>query len=369
VRRRLRGAALEGEVNFARVLTVLKKDVRRAPRSGIVALAVLYPVLITVIVQLIFGSIFDPSPRIGVIDLGSSELVAEMVAGPVEVTRFESADEAKMWREVELGNLDLGMIVPANYDEGLRAGKPVAATQKISTQANLQALVKLEGLVLASVIDKLPVQPVAIEQVKLTDKVAKSWTERLLPLIVLLSFFVAGTFLTGFAIVDEKLRGTLRAVLTTPTKVSEVVLAKSIFSFGIAFMASGLALWLNGALSAISPTLALAFGLAAVMTIELGIIVGFASKDVNSLYGIVKGMGPLVMLTVLPYLWDGWPAWISKAIPLWYVIHPIVEIVNEGKVFGEIGVDFGIAGALCVVMLFAAMFIANKRAEQLDALA
>jgi ABC-2 type transport system permease protein len=349
------------------MLTVLKKDLKRAPRSGMVLLAILYPVLITAIVQLIFGSIFDPLPRVGVIDHGESVFVADMEKGPVELTVYENGQEEKMWKEVELGNLDMGMIYPAGFDESLKNLKPIEMTSKVSTRANVQALIKLEGLMSVSAMKLVP-QPITVEQMKVTDKEAKSWTERLLPLIVLLAFFVAGTFLTGFAIVDEKMRGTMTAMLTTPTKVSEILLAKGIFSFGIAFIASALALWLNGALGAMSPVLALAFGLAAIMTIELGIMVGFASKDVNSLYAIIKGTGPLVMLVVMPYLWDGWPAWISKIIPLWWVINPIVEIVNESKGFSDLTLDFGIAGVLSVVLLALAMMIANKRAKHLDAM-
>jgi ABC-2 type transport system permease protein len=356
-------------MNFARVLTVLKKDLKRAPRSGIVLLAILYPVFITVIVQLIFGSIFDPKPRVGVIDHGQSQMVADMQKGPVDLVVYEAGQEAAMWKQVELGNHDIGIIYPAGFDDGIRAGKPIPAEEKLSTRANMQALIKLEGIALASAMEIMPTTPVDVVHVKVTDKMAKSWTERLLPLIVLLSFFVAGTFLTGFAIVDEKMRGTMRAMLTTPTKVSEILLAKGIFSFGIAFIASGLALWLNGAAGAVSPVLALAFGLAAIMTIELGIMVGFAAKDVNSLYAVIKGVGPLMVLVVMPYLWDSWPAWISKIIPLWWVIDPIVQIVNEGKVFGDIAVDLGIAGLFSVVLLVLAMMIAQKRAQHLDALA
>lgn len=354
-------------MNFARVFTVLKKDLRRAPRSGMVLLVVLYPVLITAIIQLIFGSIFDPLPRVGVIDHGESVFVADMQRGPVELSVYEASDEAKMWKEVELGNLDVGQVYPAGFDDSIRNQAPLKLVQKRSTRANGQALIKLEGIA-ANTALKLIEVPVVIEQVKLTNKVAKSWTERLLPLIVLLSFFVAGTFLTGFALVDEKQRGTMRAMLTTPTRVSEIVLAKSMFSFGMAFVTSSLALWLNGALDAVSPVLALAFGFAAVMTIEIGILVGFAAKDVNSLYAMVKGVGPLMVLVTMPYLWDGWPAWISKIVPLWYVLHPIVEIVNENKGFADLTLDFGIAGTLSVALLVAAMMLANARVKQLDAL-
>lgn len=356
-------------MNFGRVLTVLKKDVRRAPRSGIALLAVLYPALITLIVQVIFGGIFDPKPRVGVIDHGASQFVADMESGPVELTRFQPGQEEQLWKDVERGDLDIGMIYPAGYDDSVREAKPIDMESATSTRANVQALIKLEGIALTTALDLMPNTPVEIEQVTLTDTIAKSWTERLLPIIVLMAFFVAGTFLTGFALIDEKMRGTMRAMLTGPTKVSEVILAKGIFSFGIAFIASGFALWLNGALGTMSWTLALAFGLAAVMTIELGIMVGFAAKDINALYAIIKGMGPLIIITAMPYLWDGWPAWISKIIPFWYVLEPIVLLVNESASFSDVSINFGIAGVLCVALLALAMFIAGRRVRELDALA
>jgi hypothetical protein len=160
----------------------------------------------------------------------------------------------------------------------------------------------------------------------------------------------------------------MRAILTTPAKVSEIIVAKSLLSFGIALVASGLTLWFNGALSALSPALVVGLAVAALMTIELGIMIGFATKDVNTLYGIIKGLGPIVVVTVLPFMWSGWPVWISKIVPLWYVINPIVGIVNEGKTLAEVSTELGIAAALCVLLLFVANFVAQRRTAQLDAL-
>lgn len=354
-------------MNAARTWTVLKKDLKKAPRTGMVFLALLYPVMITGIVHLIFGSIFDPVPRVGIIDHGSSQYVADMAAGPVDVSMYNASDADAMWDEVAKGNLDLGIVFPARFDEAIRSGQPAVVEERVSTRANHQALFKLEGIALSTANKMAPNQQLVIEQVKLTDNVTRSWVERLLPLVILLAFFIAGTFLTGFSIVDEKMRGTMRAMLTGPTKVSEVMLAKSIMSFGIAAIASVLTLWLNGAIDVVTPLLLGALAIAAVMTIEFGIVIGFVAKDVNALSGMTKAMGPLVVVpAVMPFMWDGWPLIISQLNPLWYVIHPIVGIINDNKSLGEVGFELGIGIALCAAFLVAAKLIAERGITKLE---
>ena len=345
---------------IARIWTILKKDLKRAPRSGILILCLVYPALLTLLLQVIFGGVFDPAPRVGLVPHAESPALTAALSSSeaLELTTFDDADA--MWRDVEGGRLDVGIVPGADFDKALQSGGAPDADVRISSRANGQALLKFEGVFASYALKQRSDTPIVIEQVGQTDNPPLTWIERLIPLLLLLTVFVAGTFLTGFAVVDEKLRGTLRAILMTPTALLEVALAKGILSFGVALICALLTLYLNGAIAALSPALTVVLIIAAVMTIELGVIVGLLSKDMNTFYGVVKGVGPIIALTAMPFLWDGWPKWVSQCLPTWYSLDPIMRIVNDGAGFNDIRVELAVSIGICIVLAIAARFVASR---------
>ena len=67
-------------MNPARAYKVAKKDLKFSPRSPIFLWALVFPVVITLVVQVVFGSLFDPRPRLGIVDKGDSNITALMSA-------------------------------------------------------------------------------------------------------------------------------------------------------------------------------------------------------------------------------------------------------------------------------------------------
>ena len=63
-------------MSLARVLTVLAKDLRLGPRSPIFLWVLVLPLLVTLVLQVAFGNLFDPSPRLGIVDQGTSAVAA-----------------------------------------------------------------------------------------------------------------------------------------------------------------------------------------------------------------------------------------------------------------------------------------------------
>ena len=344
-----------------RIWTILKKDLKRAPRSGMLVLCLVYPVLLTVLLQVVFGGIFDPAPRVGLVPHADSPALTDALSSSsaIELTKFTDADD--MWTAVADGKLDVGVVPSAGFEAALKSGEIPVSDVRVSSRANGQALLKFEGVFASFALNQRDSMPITIEQVGTGDGGAPlTWIDRFIPLLLLLTVFVAGTFLTGFALVDEKLRGTLRAMLTTPAALIEVAAAKGILSFGVAFVCAIATLFLNGSISALSPALMIVLAVAAVMTIELGVIIGLVSKDMNTFYGAVKGIGPILALTAMPFIWDGWPKWVSQLLPTWYSLEPIMRIVNEGAGLNDIWLELGISVAFCVVLAVIARVVATR---------
>ena len=56
---------------------VLRKDLGVGPRSPIFLYAIVLPVILTLLIRVVFGSLFDPVPRLGIVDEGESQDRAE----------------------------------------------------------------------------------------------------------------------------------------------------------------------------------------------------------------------------------------------------------------------------------------------------
>jgi len=142
-------------MNPRRVWQVLRKDLELGPRSPILLWAIVMPVVATLLLQLVFGGLFAPQPRLAIVDRGLSEITAayrQMEGIDVELLD----DEAQVKARVEQNQYDAGLILPAGFDEAVRAGqKPLLefyvsgeslASNRIILSANTIDLVRtVEG--------------------------------------------------------------------------------------------------------------------------------------------------------------------------------------------------------------------------------
>ena len=101
---------------IARTLLVLRKDLQVGPRSPVFLWVLILPVIITVVLQGAFGNLFDPDPRLGIVDAGSSTITtaAREIEG-VEVTLLTDVDDLK--QQVEANDLDAGLRSSSTWGE------------------------------------------------------------------------------------------------------------------------------------------------------------------------------------------------------------------------------------------------------------
>nr|MDA3935557.1 ABC transporter permease [Actinomycetota bacterium] len=65
-------------MSLGRIWKVLRKDLALGPRSPFFLYAIILPFALTLVFQVAFGSLFEPSPRLGIVDDGSSEITARI---------------------------------------------------------------------------------------------------------------------------------------------------------------------------------------------------------------------------------------------------------------------------------------------------
>ena len=65
-------------MSLRRIGQILKKDFALGPRSPFFLYTIILPFVLTLVLQVAFGSLFTPQPRLGVVDSGDSEVTARL---------------------------------------------------------------------------------------------------------------------------------------------------------------------------------------------------------------------------------------------------------------------------------------------------
>ncbi|MDP6349688.1 MAG: ABC transporter permease [Chloroflexota bacterium] len=334
-----------------RTWNLLRRDLQVGPRSPIFLYAFVFPVVATLLVRVVFGSLFDPTPRLGVVDQGGSQ-IAVVVAGleGIETARLDS--EADLRRQVEANDLDGGLLLPAGFDEAVRTGE----------QPDLQLFVGGESLasnrlILAvTTIDLIrdlagSPAPVEVELVTIGDANAIPVASRLLPCLVMMVVMIAGVFLPASGLVEEREKKTLDALLVTPVQMPEVLVSKGLLGVGLALVMGKLTLALNDALGANPAGLVLIMAVGALMGAETGLIMGSWARDTNTLAAAIKGLGFVLLAPVAFFIWTDLPQWIAYIFPTHYFMKPLYEVAVKGADLASVLPLLGIALAICLALL------------------
>lgn len=330
---------------------ILAKDLQLGPRSPVFLWVLILPVLITIVIQGAFGDLFDPQPRLGIVDEGSSEITAavEELDG-IELTVLQDPDTLR--QQVERNDLDAGLVLPVGFDDQVRSG----ARPRLEFYVGGESLASNRIILAVTTVDLVRAvegqqPPVDVEVVSLGEEV-QALSVRLVPFIVMYALLIAGVFLPSFSLADEREKHTLDALLVTPITLTEVVAAKGILGFGLAIAMATVALWLNGALVAQGIALFVVLVVAGLLLVEIGLVYGTASKNVTGVFTLIKGTGFILLAPTIFYIFPDWPQWIAKIIPTYWVINPIYEVTINGAgldvVWTELLIAMGVIAAMIV---------------------
>ncbi|MGA8046402.1 MAG: ABC transporter permease [Dermatophilaceae bacterium] len=351
-------------MNLRLVWRMLRKDLALGPRSPIFLWALVMPFALTLILQVAFGSLFDPEPRLGIVDQGDSQITAELTAmDGLSVTVLVEPDELRS--QVEANDLDAGIVLPAGFDDAVRAGeKPdlefwiggesLAANRIILTVTTVDLVRGLEG----------EEAPVAVEVVSFGEEGLPIAT-RMIPVIIFFALVMAGVFLPGSSLVEEKEQGTLAALLVSPVRTSEVLLAKWLMGVLLGTAMAVVTLALNRAVAGNWYAVVLVVIVAAALATVIGLLVGVAARDSAMMFGIVKGMGLFLFAPALFYIFPDWPQWIAMLFPLYWIIEPIWEVAVMGEALSSVAFELGVAIAITVGLGVLATWLARRMQAQL----
>jgi ABC-2 type transport system permease protein len=346
-------------MSFSRFAKILRKDLALGPRSPIFLWMILLPVVLTLILQVAFGSLFNPKPRLGIIDEGDSAITAqvERMEG-IELTLLDDTEELKSL--VEANDLDAGLVLQAEFDEAVRAGdqpelqfyvsgESYASNRIILTVTTIDLVREIEG----------SEAPVTVEVVSY-GSAGLPISVRLVPVIVFYALTMAGIFVPGSSLVEEKEQGTLMALLVTPVRIGEVLAAKWALGLILASTMAAATLLLNQALGANWWQVLVVVLVAGALSSMIGLLIGTFAKDSTIMFGVVKGLGIFLFAPTLFYIFPEWPQWIAKLFPLYWILEPIWTVAIMGGSLSDVWVELTVAVGITVALVPLVGMVARK---------
>jgi ABC-2 type transport system permease protein len=313
--------------------------------------------------------------------LGFGEQEAEEGQG-LQVVRFESAEELRAVvagersGEGDAGDVAIGIAFPDDFAERTAAGDPVAVTVFVEGGVPVEVRSAMESAVreiaffaAAAAAGQAPddVVPVRQETVVLgQDRAGQqvSLRERMRPL---LAFFVLMTESLALAslVALEVQRRTVTALLVTPVRVADVLIAKSLLGTALAFSQAVLLLALTRSFGAGWDVLLVAALLGAVIATGTALVSGAAGKDfMGTLFMGVALLVPLAIPAVTVLFPGSTETWVTL-LPTWGVIEAFVGVTAYGESWEELWGALLAAAVWCVAIFVTGLVVLRHRVTTL----
>ena len=351
-------------MSLTRTLKVLGKEFRIGPRSPVFLWVLFVPVLFTLILQVTFGSVFDPEPRLGIVDEGSSTITTAVQGMEgIDLALLDNTEDLKT--QVEANDLDAGLVLPPGFDDQVRSGSRPTLEFYVGGEslASNRIILAVTTIDLVREIEGTP-PPVDVAVVALGDE-GLPIDVRLVPFIMMYALVIAAVFLPAVSIADEREKGTLDALIVTPVKLSEVMAAKGILGVVLALAMTVVTLFLNNAFGAEPFALFVVLLFGSILCAEIGLIFGAVAKDTTAVFALIKGTGILLIGPTVFYIWPDWPQWIGKLFPTYWVINPIFEVSLNNGSLGDVWVELLVAAGIIVVLGGALVALTKRLGTQL----
>jgi ABC-2 type transport system permease protein len=333
-----------------RIGILLKKDLIHGPKNFIFIYAVVMPLAISLVLTLVFGSLFSEKPKLGVFDEGDSILTTSvMEQETVDGKGYDSASALR--KAVETGAMDMGIIVPAGFDDTVRSGEATAITAYTWGESLAKNRDILENTITGLARDLAGQEvPIEIATSELGDGESIPWRDRLLPFIVLMAVLFGGTMVPATSLVDEKQKLTLKALVITPATLGDVFLTKALIGMALSTLIGVLVLVLNQAFGSQPLMLVMVLALGATLAAGFGLFLGAMVKDITSLFATIKAVGILLYAPAIVYMFPQIPQWIGRLFPTYYLVGPIFKITQQNGGWSDIATDVFVLVGLIVAM-------------------
>ena len=357
-------------MDIQRILILLGKEVRLGATNFMSIYVLAMPVIISLLVALVFGDLIAQTPRLGIYDAGGSEQFTQPLLDHPSINTTLYGSEAALQDAVERGSEEVGLSLPAGFIQALESGSDeVTYTVYRWGEAGVRNLLLLESTVGRAMVEGgglgMNQLPVSVNAEQLGSANTLSWSQRLLPLILIMSIVLGGLWIPAASLIDERQKRTLVALTSTPTSLMDVYLSKTLMGFILSGIMAVIILLLNGAFAGQIALLLLVIALGGLMSSVFGVILGSVSKDMDTFMGVIKVMGIVLYAPGILKIFPQVPEWIGRLFPTYYLMNPLLEVSQNGAGFADIVIDVAVMAALIAVLLFILSSVIGRQQQQL----
>ena len=346
------------------IAAIAQKDLIDAIRNRYLLVALLTPLSIALLLRLMLPGI-DRLNNVTIVvhDPDRSTMVSQLRAAPqVKLVDVDSAATARA--EVEKIKASGALVVPANFDADVVAGKQPKLTvyvnkkKNIIEQANFKSLVERQ---VESLVQRPP--PAELNWINVHEETESSagrdfnLNHMLLPLLLLLTFGMTGAFVVPLLLVEEKEKRTIDFLLTSPAKLMEVIAGKGLTGVVYSALIAAVLLVLNRQMIGNWPLtmLTILFGL--LLVVAVGLLMGSlfqTTMQVNTWASLA-----LLVLMAPSFTIPGAPPMLETAmrfIPTYYFVEAL-KLALAGtaslRMWGYLGVVLACIFVACLAMTWA----------------
>jgi len=356
-------------MNWQVVAAIAQKDLVDAIRNRYLLVALLTPLSVALLLRLMLPGGNSPINLTMVVhDPGRSTLVSQLRAVPeIRVVEADSTAAAR----IEVGKTKAAgaLAIPANFDADVAAGKQPELTVYVNTekdsieQAGFRRFVERQ----VRALDQRP-PPAQINWMDLRDETRSSaapgvnLNQRLLPLLLLLTFGMTGAFVVPLLLVEEKEKRTMDFLLTSPAKITEVIAGKALTGVVYSVLIAGLLLGLNRQLIGNWPLTMLTILLRLLLVVAIGLVMGSVLQTTMQ----VNTWASLALLVVIApsFPFPGAPAALDAAmhfVPTYYFVEALklaLTGTSPSRMWGHLAVVAGF-----ILVAFFAVSVALRREQ------
>lgn len=354
-------------MNSRVVSAFAQKDIVDAIRNRYLLGALLTPVFVAVLLRVLLPGITNVNFTMVVHDPGGSRLVSELRAMP-QMKVIAAASAEAVPNELEKSKAVGGLAIPANFDADIAAGKQPELVAYINNkQSDIEQAVfrqLLERQFLTSVKERLPAHLnwIDVNKEARAETPALNLNQMLLPMLLLLTFAMAGALVVPLLLVEEKEKRTLDFLLTSPASLSEIIAGKALTGVVYSVLFAGILLAVNYKLVANWPLTLLTILLGIVFVVAVGLFMGALFENtmqVNTWAGLV-----LFVLLAPSFPSLRLPAILERAlhfVPTYYFVEALRSALagtSSPKFWGHLAVVLA-----STVVAFAAAIWALRRQQ------
>ncbi len=370
-------------MNLRVIRAIMAKDIKDVVKNKTTLYGLLTPIFLAVL-YLIINLAQKQGPTV-IIAYNPDNVAITQTLGlrpneEVQISNASSPDEVRTAMHSADPKQDYGVVIPAHALADAQAGKQPqvelyvnAAKQKdeinrqrttiyfssyFITAAHQQPPVKLVSETVnvpknanSNPLSKFFSNPNAL------GSFYGGFTLALTPIII-------GMLVLPVLLVEEKEKKTLRFMLTTPARTSEVVIAKASIGFIYSLLLAALVLLINSGSVNDIPMVALFVVVGSLFGVTMGILIG---AFFNNVQAVNTWAGMLMTLMMLPGIFvlfgvTGIFGILLKLIPSYWLMDGTINAALGSLDFNAAALDLGLSIAVIVVLLVASMLLLRHRA-------